>query len=64
MKEIESQSPFVGKIVTCLTHNRSFQIEQGDEIKKEEKTGASKLGKFTYYCFSIKLPCGCTIKID
>lgn len=33
MKEVESQSRWVGKILTCDSHNRSFIVEQGDEIK-------------------------------
>ena len=30
MKEVKSQSRFVGKVITCNKCNRSYEIEAGD----------------------------------
>ena len=34
MKEVNSQSEWVGKILTCKTCHRSFKIEPGDILYK------------------------------
>ncbi len=62
MKELEN-SDFVGKLVECKIHLRTFEIEKGDHIIGVERSGRAMRGNFTYYTYSVKLPCGCTINI-
>jgi hypothetical protein len=52
MKEVESKSPWVGKILTCKTCNRSYAVEAGDKIVM------SRYGTF------FSLLCGCTKTVD
>lgn len=61
MKEIVAQTPFVGKIINCMIHNRSFQIEQGDELIPIRMTSARR---GCYYIYKIKCPCGCEVRIS
>ncbi len=64
MKEVECQSPFVGKIITCFIHNRSFQIEKGDVLIEKPVTFLNKKGSRTYNIYYKKLPCGCEVRIN
>lgn len=47
MVEVNSLSPWVGRILTCNSCNRSYKVEAGDKI----------LATLHYYFF--RLPCGC-----
>ena len=47
MKEVISQSEWIGKIITCQTCNRSYQIEAGDVILPSV-SGNSRRGRFDY----------------
>lgn len=51
MKEVESKSPWVGKVLTCRTCNRSFKVEAGDVIVD--------INRNNYF----KLLCGCWKRI-
>lgn len=42
MKEIKSESKWVGKILTCEKCNRTFEVEAGDEILPGFTRGGSK----------------------
>ena len=62
MKEIPSQSPWIGKILTCKRCNRSYMIEPGDELLPAW-SGNSKAGRFSYP-LRFDLPCGHYIAVD
>ncbi len=51
MKEVKSQSKWVGKILTCSKCNRSYEVEAGDIIHN------IGIGRYPVYAF--KLLCGC-----
>jgi hypothetical protein len=56
MKEVKSQSEWVGKTLTCQTCGRSFEVEAGDEIKPGFYRGGGRIRGHMPTRFN--LPCG------
>lgn len=63
MKEVESQSFWVDKIVTCFKCNRSYKIEAGDEILPAVKGSSHRRGSFDYPV-RFNLPCDHYIALE
>lgn len=56
MKETTSKSEWVGKVITCSTCNRSYEIEAGDEIHHGYMRGNSRMRISMPTRF--EMPCG------
>ena len=59
MKEVVSQSPWVGKILTCKRCNRSYIIEPGDELSLE-----CYKQRYFHYPARFDLPCKHYVEVD
>ncbi len=56
MKEVPSKSEWVGRILTCKTCLRSFEVQVGDKILEECYDGYR--GYYVRYPKRFNLPCG------
>lgn len=63
MKEIKLHI-FSGKVVTCFSHGRIFEIQPEDEIISTKRNRYKSTGQFNYYQYSVKCPCGCEVAIE